>query len=155
MSTNETAATPPKDPGQCPEGQTWNEEQGKCLPDEKAASGLMGRIEGVIKDYFDRLELRMDAMLDAKMANIVKTKEQEMENALRKSFGLEKDPVVHMSDLPKLMRKLQLENTETGKTTPASPPEGTGPAGTTTLTKSARPDLAAVYKRFGITQEDA
>lgn len=121
---------------ECPEGQVFDEESGECVPIKNAGAGLTQRIEGVVKDYFNKLETNLAKMIDAKLATLVKAKEDEVEKALRKSFGLEKDPVIHASELPQFIRRLQLENAETGKETPGSPGKETGPDGNKELLKS-------------------
>lgn len=84
-------------------------------------------VEDVMKAKMDNFEKKIDDKIDA----ILKTKEVEVEKALRKGFGLENDPVVHMSDLIEYGRKQALEKAETGKRTPASEtpagPEGNTP----------------------------
>ena len=89
---------------------------------------LTKRIERVVQAYFTELEKRLDKKFEDKMAQLVKQKENEMEDALRKSFGLDEDPVVHASDLQKFVRKMQVETAQPGKKTPGSP-GATGPEG--------------------------
>jgi hypothetical protein len=87
---------------------------------EADAMNLTQRIESVIKDVLDAklkaLELNMDKKIDA----ILKSKEVEMEQALRKGFGLEQDPVIHQSDLISAIRKAQLEASPTEKRAPTA-----------------------------------
>lgn len=124
------------DKKECPEGQVFDEESGECVPIKNADLGLTQRIEGVVKDYFSKLETNLTKMIDDKLKTLVKAKETEVEQALRKSFGLEKDPVIHASELPGLIRRLQVENAELGKQTPTGATDETGPEGNKALLKS-------------------
>jgi len=97
---------------------------------EKAAeTSLEKRIEGVIRDVLNVKLKALELSMDKKIESILKTKEIEMEAALRKGFGLETDPVVHQSDLIKAIRKATLDNTESQKRTPPAA-EKAGPDGT-------------------------
>ncbi len=74
---------------------------------------------------------KFEKTIDDKIEDIVKAKAIEIEQTLRKTFGTEKDPVIHASDLHAAMRKYALEQTEESKKTPA-PLEKAGPEGTGT-----------------------
>jgi len=95
---------------------------------EKAAT-FEQRIENVIKDVLDvklkALDLRIDKIIEDKLS----AKEIEVEHALRKTFGTETDPVIHVSDLKAELRKMTLDNVE--KRSPAATekaaPEGNKP----------------------------
>jgi len=97
---------------------------------EKGNLNLEQRIMGVMKDVIDAKIKALELALDTKIEEILKSKEIEMEQALRKGFGLDVDPVIHQSDLISAIRKAQLAEGDTGKRTPA--PEA--------LTKSTGPD---------------
>lgn len=113
--------------------ETWQDD--KCVPIEKSATQplterIMGVVEEVMMAKLDAFEKKIDGKIDV----LLKSKEVEIEQALRKGFGLEQDPVVHMSDLIAYGRKAALEKADTGKRTPA--PEGApGPEG------NVKPDL--------------
>lgn len=97
--------------------------------DKASEQTLMERIMKVMEDVMTAKLDALEKSLDAKIDAIVKSKEAEVELALRKGFGLEQDPVVHMSDLIGAIRKATLEQAETQKRTPA-PVEKGGPEGT-------------------------
>ena len=99
----------------------------KAIKDEKT---LEQRIFGVMEDVMTKKLGEMEKRMDEKIETILKAKEIEVEKALRKGFGLEQDPVVHMSDLIEHGRKLALEKADTGKRTPA-PETPLGPEGNT------------------------
>jgi len=116
-------------------GGTWNAETKSCtMPDpaEKAAKeidfNLTQRIEGVIKDVFSLKIAALEKRMDEKIEELLKGKEVEMEQALRKGFGLDNDPVIHQSDLVAAIRKAALDNADPSKKTPA-PKEKAGPDG--------------------------
>jgi len=123
-----------QDEHKCPTDEVWNEEQNKCVAKttEKSKTeepSLMTRITAVIEDV---MKTKLDAFekkIDEKIEGILKTKEIEVEAALRKGFGLEQDPVVHMSDMITYGRKMALEKADTGKRTPGKEGEK-GPEGT-------------------------
>jgi hypothetical protein len=139
----------------CMKGGKSKEECLKMINEEKApaaeakaeadAMNLTKRIESVIKDVLDAklkaLELNMDAKIDA----ILKSKEIEMEQALRKGFGLEQDPVIHQSDLINAIRKAQLEANPKDKKTEASLSKA-GPEGNS---KPQGTPIDAVFDSFG------
>jgi hypothetical protein len=112
--------------------------------DKPLVDRIMAVVEDVMKAKLDTFEKKIDEKIDV----ILKSKEVEVEQALRKGFGLEQDPVIHMSDLVKYGRKIGLENSESGKKTPAAlekaGPEGTG--------KIENP-IDAQLKAFGINLE--
>jgi len=93
------------------------------------AAPLIDRIMGVMSDVMTKKLDDFEKKIDGKIETILKSKEVEIEQALRKGFGLEQDPVVHMSDMITYGRKMALEKADTGKRTPAK--EGDkGPEGT-------------------------
>lgn len=138
----------------CMKGGKTKEECIQMMKDENApavtakaeseAMNLTKRIESVIHDVLDAklkaLELAMDGKIDA----ILKAKEVEMEQALRKGFGLDQDPVIHQSDLISAIRKAQLEVSPSSKKTPAST-EKAGPEGNKTPTNP----IDQVFDDFG------
>lgn len=83
--------------------------------DKAVADGNLGfeqRMENLMKDVFDVKFKAFEAKIDTKLDELLKTKEVEMEQALRKGFGLETDPVIHKSDLVSALRKAAVEKTE-------------------------------------------
>ena len=151
MSEPETQTEKPQSQEACEQaGGTWTD--GACVmpektPDETTETAkaldfnLTQRIEAVIKDVFNLKIAALEKRMDNKIEELLKGKEVEMEQALRKGFGLDTDPVIHQSDLVSAIRKAALENAETGKRTPA-PTEKAGPDGN----KTADPFDAAVEK---------
>lgn len=137
---------------QCPEGEMWSEEHSKCMakpkPEGEAKStdkALTDRILDVVGEAMTKKLADFEKKMDEKLDNILKAKEIEVERALRKGFGLEEDPVVHMSDLITYGRKLALEKAETGKRTPGK--EEAGPEGT-----SKEHPVDALFKAFELKE---
>lgn len=113
----------------CPEGEVWSQEQEKCMPKQPPTEkSLTERILNVMEDALNKKLEAFEKKIDEKIDTILKSKEVEVEQALRKGFGLEQDPVVHMSDLVSYGRKIALEKAEPDKRTPGK--EGGGPEGT-------------------------
>ena len=92
---------------------------------EEVTTKKLAAIEKTLEDKVDAMEKRFDGKIEKSLS----AKEIEMERALRKGFGLESDPVIHMSDLIAYGRKGALEKADTGKRTPAKEGEK-GPEGT-------------------------
>jgi hypothetical protein len=115
------------------DGGSWNEEKGECTMPTAAAEAkaidfnLTQRIEHVIKEVVDKKLDALEKAIDLKIDTLLKGKEIEMEQALRKGFGLDNDPVIHQSDLVAAFRKAALENTEKQRAPAAS--EKAGPEG--------------------------
>jgi hypothetical protein len=95
----------------------------KAALEDAVAKGtvtLEQRIMGVMEDVVNTKIAALEKALDEKIDGILKSKEIEMEQALRKGFGLENDPVIHESDLIAALRKASLaESGDVGKRTPA------------------------------------
>jgi hypothetical protein len=109
---------------------------------ETKALNLEERIMKVMQDVFDVKIKALEAKIDGKIDELLKTKEIEMEQALRKGFGLEQDPVIHQSDLLAALRKATVENAE--KRSPAATekaaPEGNKP----------QEPLDEAFKQYGV-----
>lgn len=88
---------------------------------------LEKRIETVIKDVLEVKLKALEVAMDKKIEDILKNKEIEMEQALRKGFGLEQDPVIHQSELITALRKAALEKTDNTRSPAAT--EKAGPEG--------------------------
>jgi len=101
---------------------------------QAADKNLIDRITEVVEEVMKSKLATFEKTIDGKIEAIIKTKEAEVELALRKSFGLENDPVVHMSEMIAAVRKASLENADAGKRTPApdklekANPDGNAPA---------------------------
>lgn len=109
----------------------------------KAEMNLEERVMKVMEDVFDVKIKALETKIDAKIDELLKAKEIEMEAALRKGFGLDNDPTMHKSDMIAFFRKTQLENAEAQKKTPAAT-EKAGPEGN----KSGNP-IDKVFDSYG------
>ena len=104
---------------------------GAGTPPAQGDPSLIDRIMAVVTDVVNAKFAAFEKNLDTKIADILKGKEVEVERALRKGFGLESDPVIHMSDLIAYGRKAGLEKSEPEKRTPGTEnagPDGVAPA---------------------------
>lgn len=134
-------------------GGKWNSTDSNCIiPEakgkvvdavEKGNINLEQRIMGVMKDVIDVKIASLEKALDEKIDAILKSKEIEMEQALRKGFGLENDPTIHKSDMIAFFRKAQLEAADSQKKTPAAI-EKAGPEGN----KSGNP-IDQIFDSYG------
>lgn len=137
---------------ECPEDHVWDEGSGQCVPSPEAggtieASGLVGKVRSVVEDYLGQMELRLTKMIDQKIARIVKEQEDLVEDTLRKSLGVDPNPVLTLKDFERLTRKLQVNNTAGGKRSPPTP-EPAGPAGNKVKTGTAN-DVDSLFKEYG------
>ena len=112
---------------QCMADGKHTKEECEQMMKEKGNLTLEQRIMNVMKDVFDQKIIALEKAIDAKIDALIKTKEVEMEQALRKGFGLETDATLHQSDIPALMRKAALEIADSQKRTPIA--EKAGPEG--------------------------
>ena len=119
----------------------------EAKPVEKSGDpSMIDRIMKVVEEVMNAKLSAFEKTIDGKIDAIVKAKEAEVELALRKGFGLEQDPVVHMSDMISAIRKASLEHAETEKRTPG-PENKPGPEGT--VTPSA---LDKLLEEFGVKE---
>jgi hypothetical protein len=126
-------------------GGTWKTDDNTCTMPTSEAKGmnLEQRVMKVMEDVFDVKIKALEAKIDGKIDELLKAKEVEMEQALRKGFGLENDPTIHKSDMIAFFRKAQLEATESQKKTPAAL-EKAGPEGS----KSTNP-IDQIFDNYG------
>lgn len=161
---------------ECTEGQVWDAETQQCVtppesvPDEevgtpenlaaasatttksKTPENLMDAIIRTVKEMNQQLYKKLREETKKDIDNIRKQITGEAERALRKSVGLEVDPVLHLSDFKQMMRKHQLESANKSKRAPASPGDGVGPDGnakTAGKTETAK-SIESLMKEYGV-----
>jgi len=139
----------------CPEGQMWSELEGKCVSVEQTApetaatavtTSLMDAIVKTVREHNEQMYAKLRKEQQADIEKLRKELSGEAERALRKSFGLEVDPVIHRSDLADFARKAQLESAPSGKRSPASPGK-TGPDGNADKTEQSK-DIEGLFKQY-------
>ena len=145
----------------CAEGEMWDEEAQACVPVTEAkpdlgpelgtsavTESLMDAITRTIKESNAQMYKKLREEQQKDIQRLRKELSGEAEHALRKSFGLEVDPVVHKSDLANLARKMQLETAKPAKRSPASPgvagPEGNAEANKPESSKK----IDSLFKEF-------
>ncbi len=104
----------------------------KAAYDESLLEGmnLTEKVVKVMDDYGAMLMTQMKATLQKQMDEVVKNTQDELVAAIRKGVGLDEDPVIHLSEVSSLVRKMLLEKEagtgkKTGEETSAGP-EGQG-----------------------------
>jgi len=146
---SETDTKKPETKEACEEaGGTWNAETSTCTmpkpaPEEK---GLIDRVLNVVEEAMKAKLATFETEIDKRIKDIVKAKDVEVEQALRKGFGLTKDMPLTTSDIPSLLdqfRKAALENQE-NRSPAGDPLEKGNPEGTT----KKDPFDEAVKKKF-------
>jgi len=148
MSENETPKKPETKETCEEKGGTWNSETSTCtmpksVPEEK---GLIDRVLNVVEEAMKAKLSIFEKAIDKRIKDIVKAKDVEVEQALRKGFGLTKDLPLTTSDIPSLLeqfRKAALENQENRSPT-GNPLEKGNPDGTA----KKDPFDEAVKKKF-------
>ena len=100
----------------------------KVAWDESQIEGLnlTDKVVKVMDEYGKMLMAQMKASLVKQMDEVVKATQDELVAAIRKGVGLEEDPVIHLSEVNALVRKMLLEKDEGKKTEDG---EGGGPDG--------------------------
>lgn len=104
------------------------DEEIKAAYDESLLEGmnLTEKVVAVMDDYGKMLMAQMKATLQKQMDEVVKSTQDELVAAIRKGVGLDEDPVVHLSEVTAVVRKMLLD-ADSGKQTADDP--GTGPGG--------------------------
>jgi len=117
----------------CKEDEVWDAsagEGGACVKKPPAAEkGLRNQILGVMKEYGEKLADEVKLDIRTEMDKVVKNTKAELVSDIRKGLGLTKDPVIHLSEVEGLVRKIVLNDSEHGKRsetkTGDKPTEGT------------------------------
>jgi hypothetical protein len=92
-------------------------------PPSSEEKGLVQKIEAVITEAMEAKFKVLEKRIETRMAAIVKDKEDEAVKALRKGLGLEQDPVVHLSEIEGMVRKIVLDEEPHGKRTETQTPD--------------------------------
>jgi len=107
------------------EGKTSNPTQPPQTTEEKA---FMDRIMAVFNEAIDKRMKDFWTEVEKRMDEAIKKVQAEAVQGLRKGLGVSEDPVIHLSELPELVRKIALEAQPPGKrtetTTTEKPTEG-------------------------------
>ena len=78
---------------------------------------FMGKIMGVFNEAIDLKMQDFWKQVEKKMDEAVAKVQDQAVAGLRKGLGIEKDPVIHLSELPEMIRKTMLEIQPDGKRT--------------------------------------
>lgn len=111
----------------------------------EAEKGLRDQILSVMKEYGDTIATQVKKEIETKMQEVVKQTRDEMVKSIRKGLGLEKDPVVHLSDVEKVVREIVLDKSPHGKRTETATPEKPS-EGTADLAKSIVKPADDIFK---------
>jgi hypothetical protein len=161
----------PGDPGGelvCPEGQIPDpNDPTKCIPagtvkpdiitdepiditlsrTEASTKGMMAIIEKAINDATNEVYKRLEKQMIQKVTQIEAKVMRDAERALRKGLGLEVDPVLHLSDMPALLREHQLKQAAKSRRVPASPTDAT-PAGAAATQSEQSKAVEHIFKDY-------
>ena len=89
----------------------------KPEPPAEAEKNLQTQIIGVMKEYGKTLADQIKTDIRTEMDKVIKETKDEMVKGIRKGLGLEKDPVLHLSEIESVVRKIVLDNKPHGKRT--------------------------------------
>lgn len=115
-------------------------------PEGEAEKGLRDQILSVMKEYGDNLAEQIKKDIKVKMDEVVKQTRDEMVGSLRKGLGLEKDPVVHLSEVEGMVRKIVLDEKPHGKRTETATPDKPAEGSTEALAKKIVPSAETIFK---------
>jgi hypothetical protein len=107
-----------------PAGET-QESKGKPAspPVPAPPPNLTEQILAVMKEYGKAISEQVKHEIMVEMDKVVKETRVEAVNAIKKGLGLEKDPVIHLSEIEGIVRKVVLDNTDPGKRTETETPD--------------------------------
>ena len=126
------------------EGISDEEARAKCTKKEPEAEKALGdKLIAVMKEYTDAAVKEAKLNTERRLAEMQKETENELIESIRKGLGLNKDPVVHLSEVEGLIRKIMLDKTPPGKRTETETPEK--PSGEATPKIEKADDI---YKRL-------
>jgi len=105
------------------EGMT--EEQARALCEQKLSQAktvakdkaFMDKVMAVFDEAIDLKMKDFWKRVDERMVEAIKKVEDQAVLALQKGLGIEKDPVIHLSELPEMVRKVILDTQDHGKRT--------------------------------------
>jgi len=86
-------------------------------PKPTAIPNLTEQISELMKEYGKTLSEQIKSDIKKEMDKVVEDTKKEAVEAIRRGIGLDKDPVIHLSEVEGMVRKIVLENTESGKRT--------------------------------------
>ena len=86
-------------------------------PPAEAEKNLQTQIIGVMKEYGKTLAEQIKTDIHTQMDKVIKETKDEMVSGIRKGLGLEKDPVLHLSEIEGVVRKIVLDDKPHGKRT--------------------------------------
>ena len=104
---------------------------GTPKPPEQA---LGDKLIAVMKEYTDASIAKAKMNTEKRLAEVQEETEKELIESIRKGLGLQKDPVVHLSEVEGMVRKILLDKEPHGKRTITE--TGEKPTEGTELTKS-------------------
>ena len=84
---------------------------------DERPKNLTEKIVAVMNDYGETLIKQMEARLMTRVDEVVKATQDELVGAIRKGVGLDEDPVIHLSEVTAVVRKILLDAQTPGKKT--------------------------------------
>ena len=99
------------------------------MTEAKTEKPLKDRLDGLIDDMVEQRLLTGIQNIDKIIAGTISKKEAEVQEVIDAAYSISKATQVNFCDLHKTLRKAMLENSESGKKTPAAV-EKAGPEGT-------------------------
>jgi len=108
-------------------GMTEEEARAACAEQKSTKSeiipNLTEQIAAVMKEYGKTLAEQIKTDIREEMDKVVAETKNEAVEAIRKGLGLAKDPVIHLSEIEGIVRKIVLEKAEPGKRTETATPD--------------------------------
>jgi len=96
----------------------------ECKPEEPEAEKALGeKLIAVMKEYTDEAISKAKVNTLKRIEEVKKQTEDELIESVRKGLGLSHDPVVHLSEVEGLVRKILLDKTPHAKRTETETPD--------------------------------
>lgn len=118
------------------------EEKGAKKPPE----GFMDKMVAVFEESMEKKFAIFEKKLEERLSVITKEKEDEAVTALRKGLGLTKDPVIHLSEMEGMVRKILLDKEPHGKRTLTETGDKPTEGAELNKTKAIVPSAKDIYK---------
>lgn len=140
------------------QGMTEEEAKVACKPKTEGETkgkttipNLTEQISELMKEYGKTLSEQIKHDIKKEMDQVIADTKKEAVEAIRRGIGLDKDPVIHLSEVEGLVRKIVLDNAEPGKRTETVTKEKPteGPATEKPLIKTAAEIHEELMKKKG------
>jgi len=120
-------------------------------------NGILPDFAGLLKEYWQKMIPLVKATTIEVVMQTMREAKDMAEATLRKELGMNRDEPLRQSDIPKLLRQMQLEAANYGGKSPAGPEKNmVGPDGNKALLKeqegSTKSQIDALLESYGVRE---